>query len=58
MANKAIDRQILDNDGGLLNSKLLNVDDDTYWIEKAVEAEKGGYAGHEKTIEFLLEKLV
>ncbi|MEO5359214.1 MAG: hypothetical protein H7843_02065 [Nitrospirota bacterium] len=33
-------------------------DDDSYWIEKAVEAEKSGYAGNEKSIEFLLEKLV
>ncbi|KWT90998.1 hypothetical protein [Candidatus Magnetominusculus xianensis] len=33
-------------------------DDDSYWVEKAVEAEKSGYAGYEKSIEFLLEKLV
>ncbi|MBF0555392.1 MAG: hypothetical protein HQK96_12705 [Nitrospirae bacterium] len=33
-------------------------DDDIYWVEKAIEAEKSGYAGYEKSIEFLLEKLV
>ncbi|MBF0565106.1 MAG: hypothetical protein HQK89_07680 [Nitrospirae bacterium] len=35
-----------------------NTDDDTYWIEKAIEAEKSGYAGYEESIEFLLERLV
>jgi hypothetical protein len=33
-------------------------DDDMYWVEKAIEAEKSGYVGYEKSIEFLLEKLV
>jgi hypothetical protein len=32
--------------------------DDAYWVEKAIEAEKSGYAGCEKSMEFLLEKLV
>ncbi|MBF0521115.1 MAG: hypothetical protein HQK92_15505 [Nitrospirae bacterium] len=39
-------------------SEEYSADDDMYWLEKAIEAEKSGYVGQDKTIGFILEKLV
>ncbi|MBF0336594.1 MAG: hypothetical protein HQL05_02060 [Nitrospirae bacterium] len=33
-------------------------EDDAYWIEMAMRAEKSGYIGHEQTLAFIIEKLV
>ncbi|MBF0459734.1 MAG: hypothetical protein HQK99_17745 [Nitrospirae bacterium] len=66
--SKSLDDLTLDNGGGVchkagdpFSGKLrqeYGANDDAYWVDKAIEAEKGGYAGYEKAIEFLLGKLV
>ncbi|MBF0457971.1 MAG: hypothetical protein HQK99_08765 [Nitrospirae bacterium] len=60
-STKTLDGRICEKQSGPLAGEFRQEDgaeDDAYWIEKALEAEKSGYAGHEKSIEFLLEKLV
>ncbi|MBF0608411.1 MAG: antitoxin family protein [Candidatus Magnetobacterium sp. LHC-1] len=35
-----------------------NTEDDAYWIERAMQAEKNGYIGHERSLVFIIERLV